>query len=422
VMRRLVATPVVAASARSTRRAWIPVAVALGGIGWGSNQISPVLLVYSHTLGLSTGTLGALFGVYILGLIPGLLVSGPISEARGRRPVVLWAVGISLVATMLVMIGAHELALLFAGRFAAGVGSGMVFSAGTSWLREVSLPPFGTAEASTAARRAAMAMTVGFGAGPLAAGLLAQWAPAPSVLAYLPHVALMIVALPALLRVPETVDRTGWRSVRFRIPEVRVARFRWVAAPLAPWVFAAPAIGFAFLPEILGVARTHDGIALTGVIPAVMAVAGLVVQPLGRRLDADARRNRAGVLGLVVLTAGLGLSAATAYLGHTWLLVPCAVVLGAAYGLCLVAGLIEVQHSAGPGGLARLTAAYYALTYLGFAAPYLLTLAEPLASYPTMLGITAALALATAVLVRARSAALPRAVAAPELANYVDRS
>jgi len=68
------------------------------------------------------------------------------------------------------------------------------------------------------------------------------------------------------------------------------------------------------------------------------------------------------------------------------------------------------------------TAAYYALTYLGFAAPYLLTLAEPLASYPTMLGITAALALATAVLVRARCAALPRAVLAPELANYVDRS
>jgi len=399
----LVATP--PASSRSAGRAWIPVAVVLGGIGWGSNQISPVLLVYSRTLGLGTGTLDALFGVYIVGLIPGLLLTGPISDARGRRPVVLWAAGISLLATVLVIIGAHELALLFAGRFAAGVSSGMVFSAGTSWLREVSLPPFGTAAASTAARRAAMAMTVGFGAGPLAAGLLAQWGPAPSVLAYLPHLALMIVALPALLRVPETVDRADWRSVRFRIPEVRAARFRWVVAPLAPWVFAAPAIGFAFLPEILGVAHRHEGIALTGTIPAVMAIAGVVVQPLGRRLDADARRNRAGVLGLVVLTAGLGLSAATAYLGDTWLLVPCALVLGAAYGLCLVAGLIEVQSIAGPAGQARLTAGYYALTYLGFAAPYLFTLAAPLASYPTMLGITAALALATAVLVRAGSAA-----------------
>lgn len=388
-----VALDAAGAGGRGTGRDWV-----------GSNQISPVLLVYSRTLGLGTGTLDALFGVYILGLIPGLLATGPISDARGRRPVVLCAAGLSLLATMAIIIGAHDLALLFLGRFAAGVSSGMVFSAGTSWLREVSLPPFGTAAASTAVRRAAMAMTLGFGAGPLTAGLLAQWAPSPSRLAYLPHVALMIVALPALLRVPETVERHDRPSVSFRVPEVRTARFRWVVALLAPWVFAAPAIGFAFLPEILGAARTHDGIALTGAIPAVMAFAGVVIQPLGHRLDTAAHRNRAGVVGLVVLTGGLGLSAAIAHVGDTWLLVPGAVVLGAAYGLCLVAGLIEVQSIAGPGGLARLTAAYYALTYLGFAAPYLLILAAPLASYPTLLGITAALVLATSVLVRARSA------------------
>jgi hypothetical protein len=54
------------------------------GRGGGSNQITPMLLVYRHTLALGTGTLEAMFGFYALGLIPGLLLAGPLSDARGR--------------------------------------------------------------------------------------------------------------------------------------------------------------------------------------------------------------------------------------------------------------------------------------------------------------------------------------------------
>ena len=96
---------------------------------------------------------------------------------------------------------------------------------------------------------------------------------------------------------------------------------------------------------------------------------------------------------------GLGLAAVTAEADAIWLLAPCSVLLGAAYGLCLVAGLVEVARLAPEGGLAGLTAAYYAITYLGLGAPYLLALASHLAGYPTLLAITAALALATAALV-----------------------
>ena len=65
--------------------AWLPAAAVLIGAGWGSNQFTPMLLVYRQRLGLGTGTLEALFGVYALGLIPGLLIGGPLSDARGRR-------------------------------------------------------------------------------------------------------------------------------------------------------------------------------------------------------------------------------------------------------------------------------------------------------------------------------------------------
>lgn len=203
--------PIRSASARtSPRRAWLPVAAVLLGTGWGANQFAPMLLVYRQTLELSTGTLEAMFGLYALGLIPGLLLAGPLSDARGRRTVVLLAAALSLLASVTLIAGADSVALLFLGRLLAGVSSGTVFSAGTAWLRETSLPAVGSADHATAARRAAIAMTAGFGLGPLVAGLLAQWAPSPGIVPYLPHVALMAVVLCVLHGVPETVaNRTG---------------------------------------------------------------------------------------------------------------------------------------------------------------------------------------------------------------------
>src|SRR6201995_2554613 len=73
---------------QAARTDWVRAGAALFGAAWGSNQFTPMLLIYHGQLGLSTGTLEALFGVYALGLIPGLLIAGPVSDAWGRRPVV----------------------------------------------------------------------------------------------------------------------------------------------------------------------------------------------------------------------------------------------------------------------------------------------------------------------------------------------
>jgi MFS family permease len=301
-------------------------------------------------------------------------------------------------------------ALLFLGRLMAGVSSGAVFAAGTAWPREISLAPVGTATPSGAARRAAIAMTAGFALGPLVAGVLAQWAPASRTLPYLPRIAFMAVVLLVLLSVPETVSGSRRRPIRLSAA-VRSPRFRGVVAPMAPWVFAAPVVAFALLPSVVGAQHAADGIAVTAAITTLTAVAGVLIQPLARRLEAHAASNRAGVAGLLVVGAGLALAAATAHVQQLWLLVPCAIVLGCAYGLCLVAGLVEVGRLAGDDDLAGLTATYYALTYLGFAAPYLLALAAPVASYPLLLSIAAALALSTAPLVAQRSARHPEAPA-----------
>jgi Major Facilitator Superfamily len=418
-----VRAPVTKIIVSGRRMVWLPVAAVLLGTGWGANQFSPMLLVYRQRLGLSPGMLEAMFGVYALGLIPGLLLGGRLADARGRRTVVIPAAVLSLASSMLLGAGAYGVTLLFAGRLAAGISSGAVFGAGTAWLRELSRPPFGVASGPVAARRAAIAMTAGFALGPLVAGLLAQWAPAPDVLPYLPHIAVMAMVWAASRSVPETVTvaraqaavaraqaavaRAQAAVVRAgsagRTGLVRSTRFRRVVAPMAPWVFTAPAIAFALLPSVVGAGQASDGIALTAAITALCPLAGVAVQPLARRLDGRGRRNHAAIAGLLVLVAGLALGAVTAAGRQTWLLAPCAVVLGGAYGLCLVAGLIEIQGVAGQRGQAALTAAYYALAYLGFAAPYLFVLAAHLASYSVLLGAAAVLALATTALVARRS-------------------
>ena len=133
---------------------------------------------------------------------------------------------------------------------------------------------------------------------------------------------------------------------------------------MAPWVFAAPAIAFALLPSLAGAGQAANGIALTAAIAALCALAGILIQPLARRLDLRPGRNRAAAAGLLLLAAGLVLGAVTAQAREVWLLVPSAIVLGCAYGMCLVAGLVEVQRLAGSNGAAGLTAIFYALTYL----------------------------------------------------------
>jgi hypothetical protein len=139
----------------------------------------------------------------------------------------------------------------------------------------------------------------------------------------------------------------------------------------------------------------------------------VLIQPVARRLEARAGGVNAGTVGLGVVCAGLVLSAGAAQAGQIWMLVPCGLVLGAAYGLILVAGLLEVQRLAQDGGLAGLTAAFYVLTYLGFAAPYLLALASHAVGYPLLLTVTAALAAVTAMLVQRNTRSLAGASAKP---------
>ena len=78
-------------------------------------------------------------------------------------------------------------------------------------------------------------------------------------------------------------------------------------------------------------------------------------------------------MGIALAAAGFLLAALTVHVGALVLLVPSAIVLGACYGMLLVAGLTAVEELAAPDDLAAVTAVFYCLTYVGFATPYVVT-------------------------------------------------
>jgi hypothetical protein len=379
---------------------WLRVAGVMFGVAWGANQFSPLLLAYRLHAGISQNTADALFGVYALGLIPALLVLGPISDARGRRTIVAAAGVLSALASVVLIVGDDTIALLYAGRFLAGVCSGAAFAAGTAQIKELSVAPYDSRAGEQAgARRAAIALSAGFGLGALVAGLVAQWAPDPLVVAYVPHLIVMAVAMPLLVGTPETVaHRQPVPALRtiLRVPSAGHVRFRRIVAPAAPWVFAAPSISFAVLPGLVSHETGSFEVGFAALIAGLTLALGVSIQPLARRLDA-VDDVRGMLVGLAAVIAGV-LLGALAGSSDSWpLVVPAAILLGSGYGLCLVSGLLEIQRLASGEDLASLTAVFYALTYIGFAAPIVLAELERLTSATVLLLCAAAVAASTAV-------------------------
>jgi MFS family permease len=376
-------------------RAWVRAGIAVAAVGWGANQFAPLLLMYQNKLGLTPAVVQGTFALYALGLIPGLLLGGPFSDMYGRRRVMLPALAASALGTVALIAGGSALGWLFAGRLVSGIASGATFSSGTAWIKELS--PTGPANGRhPGPRRATVTMTAGFAIGPLVSGVLAQWAPAPTVLPYLPHLALTLVAIALLFGTPETRISDGAADLRqrFHMPAVRERRFRNVVMPLAPWVFGSASIALAYLPGLVEKQLGGYGLVFSACDLTLAALSGILVQPFARRMD-HPHRPRLLWGSMAIVTAGLLVGAAAAAASAPALVIVASLVLGAGYGCCQICGLLEVQRLAPPEDLAGLTAVYQALSYLGFTVPFLLAAARHVATPDVLLIAMAGLAAVT---------------------------
>lgn len=297
---------------------WLLVAAATAMLAWGGNHFTPLLLMYRQVDGYSSVEVDLFLAFYILGLVPGFLVGGPLADRYGRKRVMTLGIGTGVVGSIVLAAGASSPYWLCAGRLIIGVSVAVAMVAGTSWIEELSQEPYESGAGTSGARRGSLALTAGFGIGAGVSGVLAQWAPAPEVLPYVLQIGLLLASAALLAWAPETRPALAGASAGslgttlrglaadLRIPAEKRARFFGVVAPSAPWVFGALAIAYVITPALIGPKVGGDQVAFATLLTVAALGTGALVQPLvGRIAVATGGRQLVLGLGLVFLAAAL---------------------------------------------------------------------------------------------------------------------
>ena len=376
----------------ATLKPWVRIALLLFCVGWGANHFVALLLVYKGTLALDAAAPAALLGMYALGLVPGLLLSGPLSDRYGRRALVFPATVVTLLGSALLGVGGGSFKALLIGRLLYGIGAGAAMNPGAVWLLDLSAG----AAPGAGARRATLALSAGFGFGPLLSGFLAQYGPRPTLLPYVVHLIATAFIFALALRAPAPPRPPARPGPLLRIGLDRTNRGPFLRGVvwMAPFVFAFPGIAFATLPALAGGKIQPSYV---GALAALTLAAGMAAQPFTRRIAPTA----AARAGLLVGATGVLLGAGAVVWHAALPLLAAAVLLGVGYGVCMTSGLRLVEALSRPETRAGLAGLYYVLTYAGFTTPLLLALAaRHVTPTATLLGV-AALALCAAAALRA---------------------
>ncbi|HEX4730059.1 MAG TPA: MFS transporter [Solirubrobacterales bacterium] len=423
---------------------WLLVAPATALLAWGGNHFTPLLLMYRQVDGYSSVEVDLFLAFYILGLVPGFLIGGPLADRHGRKRVMVTGIVLSAIGSAVLAAGAASPYWLCAGRLVVGISVAVAMVAGTSWIEDLSQQPYDSGAGASGARRASLALTAGFGIGAGVSGVLAQWAPAPTVLPYVVQIALLLAAAVPLAWAPETrksaatapigtspnagTSLSGRESTDslgatlaalardLRVPRASRARFLRVVVPSAPWAFGALAIAYVVTPALVSSRVGGDRVAFATLLTVVALGTGALIQPLVTRI-ADLTGGRQLVLGLGLTFVGVVLCAIEAAVLSPALAVVIAIVMGLGYGISIVSGLTEVQRMAGPDDLAGLTGIYCSLTYVGFLLPVALALLAGATSYVALLIVVAAVCLVCALTAGWNLRARPAAEADPALAE-----
>ena len=366
----------------------------------GSNLPAPLYELYRVRFGASTFAITVVFATYPLALVATLIGFARLPDAIGRRPTL--ALGIAAAALgSIVFATATGIAALIVGRLFHAVAIGAIGAAGPPALVEL--------DAAHDRRRAALvatfALSLACGVAPFASGVLAVTAPSPFVVPYLLHLALCALAAISLAFVPET------RSAMGREPGVAprltgTARRAFAGATLTSgivWWLAS--LFVSILPAFVGTLLGARSPALQGGLALIVFVVSPLAQTLGRGIP-DRTAARAGLIGTVLALAAL-LGAVPA---HSLMLFALgAVVAGAAHGLGFLGAQSMVNHVSPPAARARLSATFYAVTYVCIGLPILAVgaLTSLFGLYAALCTVSAVAALAAVVLAAALPAAVP---------------
>ena len=363
----------------------------------------PIYQVRDH-FGATTVTVA--FAVMVVGAAASFRLLGHLSDRLGRRRVILPAL-LTGILSAAVLATWPQLPGLLVGRVLTGVAVGLMASTATAYLtdlhREARPDQAGSAFPALVATASNLG---GLALGPLVAGALAQWAPAPVHTSYVVFGVLMVVLLLLVLSSPETVDTEladDDRPLRFAVRDGQLGAFASAAA-LGFFAFAVMGL-FSSLGAII--VRGQLGIMsyfVAGLAPFVAFAASAVAQlAVGRIAPATVL-----LIGTVLFPAGLALTAVSLYRPALWLVLTAAALAGAGAGLLFKSAVAGTVVAAVPASRAGVLAAFFVIAYVGMGVPSIAfsLVIRHLALRPSMIGFAVVLSLgAVAAVAAARQSA-----------------
>jgi MFS family permease len=331
----------------------------------GSTLLTPLYVIYKQQFSFSQITLTLVYAAYVVGNVTALLLLGRLSDEIGRRSAALPALAVAAVSTLIYLF-AENTATLFVARILSGLGIGIAAGTGTAWLAEL----VGKDDKARATTIATTANFCGIAIGPLVAGLLAQYAPAPLRLPYVVYlIAVVVVALP-LWRVPETVSRTVRSlkeiSLRPRLGVPRKIRAQFVAPAVT--VFGAMAlVGFfaALAPSILAQELHQTSHFAAGAIVFEMGIVVAAIIPLTQHVPS----RTAMLAALALMIPSVALIVAAQAVASMPLMIAATAVCGASAGLGYRGSLQVVNQIAPAGRRAEVVSSYFVCGFSGNALP-----------------------------------------------------
>jgi MFS family permease len=328
----------------------------------GTTLPTPLYVIYQAQWHFSTSLITLIFAVYAVGVLVALLGAGRSSDQVGRRPVLAAAIVLS-IASAVTFILAPGVGWLFLGRVLSGLSAGLMTGTATAALTETARADSGH-HASLVATTANMG---GLGLGPLLAGLLAQYAPQPTVLPFVVQLGLVAIAGLGLLAVPETVTERSALSLKFHglgIPEAGKAEF--VAAGIAGFAaFSLLGLFSSLVPTFLSGVLHDTSHAAAGAVVFLAFAMATCTQLAGSRLPS----RPVMLVGLAVFLAALALIVAGLSAASMPLFLAGTVVSGVAVGAVFMGSLAMANRVAPAETRGQVISTFFVFAYVGLTVP-----------------------------------------------------
>ena len=325
----------------------------------GTNLPTPLYRGYEQAFHFSPLVVTLIFSAYVGALLPSLLLAGPLSDAIGRRRVLLPSVAAAVLGALCFAL-ADGIAWLFAARAIQGVAVGVASGALSAALIE--LEPDGNR--ARAAMVSAMALFAGIGAGPLLSGALAQYSTDQRVIPYLVEIAVLLLASVAIASLPDPTTHSRWRPRRPQVPPAIRGPFI-TAGTLAFLAGTVTGLFLTLVPSYTLKLTGSTNLALAGGAVALMFGASAATQRVAYGRPEQILR----LGGLALTLAGFVLLIVAGSAASLALLLAATLIAGVGQGLAFLAAITGVNRVAPPERRADVLSSFYVVTYLGTGVP-----------------------------------------------------